>query len=370
VLLLTSLAWYTDHAPKNDLQVAAHFSTQRPILGICLKRYTMKPDGQPIKLDTYIDIPLEIGLPQFISDDQMDEAGPIYGNFKLSLQSVVCHRGNSVGSGHYVSIIRSGGGSNVPQIHTDDEKTDGRTDFDVGTTWLMFDDLATVRVKPVDVLQKLKEESPYLLFYQVQPIDDPSSASDTNPPPYEESMSLPPTAAPSTDNLQIPGYRSANLSQPRPVSLDLSSLGSVLTEGRRSMSSNRSISFEDNISYPSRHATAPPTPTDDAQKTTFAASPRRGSVEKRSKSRSRQHSREGSRDNRLSLTISRMTGRISKETLNSNAADGNAAGASEPSELSAEKRAATTGGLNRSKSKGKRPKRTRTEHLDRECTIM
>jgi hypothetical protein len=87
------IPWYTDNVPKSDAQVAAHFSAKRPVLGICLKRYTMLPNGTPKRLDTYIDIPLEIGLPHFISDDRMNEEGPLFGNFKLVLQSVVCHRG-------------------------------------------------------------------------------------------------------------------------------------------------------------------------------------------------------------------------------------------------------------------------------------
>ncbi|KPI42611.1 Acyltransferase LovD [Cyphellophora attinorum] len=100
------IPWYTDNTPTNDAQIAAHFSDRRPVLGLCLKRYTFK-NGQPARLGTYIDIPIEIGLPHFIQDDAVTDNGAIFGNFKLSLQSVVCHRGNSVDSGHYVALVRS-----------------------------------------------------------------------------------------------------------------------------------------------------------------------------------------------------------------------------------------------------------------------
>ena len=95
------IPWYTDHAPSSDAQVAAHFSSKRPILGLCLKRYAFH-NGRSVRLNTYVDIPIEIGLPHFIQDDQMSDQSAPFGNFKLSLQSVVCHRGSSTHSGHYV----------------------------------------------------------------------------------------------------------------------------------------------------------------------------------------------------------------------------------------------------------------------------
>lgn len=87
----------------------------------------------------------------------MSEDGPLFGNFKLSLQAAVCHRGKSVHSGHYVSLVRS---------HEKDN-------FDSpGDRWLRLDDLDRDRVTFVDVQEFLQKESPYLLFYQVQPIED------------------------------------------------------------------------------------------------------------------------------------------------------------------------------------------------------
>jgi hypothetical protein len=39
-------------------------------------------------------------------------------------------------------------------------------------SWILFDDLAAERVTMVDIEQALKEESPYLLFYQIVPINE------------------------------------------------------------------------------------------------------------------------------------------------------------------------------------------------------
>ncbi|MCJ1467646.1 hypothetical protein MMC07_006271 [Pseudocyphellaria aurata] len=179
------LPWYTDNKPSSDAQVAAHFSSTRPILGICLKRYSFLANGRAVRRNTHIDIPLEIGLPHFIQDDAMSEDGPAFGNFKLSLQSAVCHRGNSVNSGHYVSLVRS------------HEQEPDLLSGESGSQWMRLDDLAKERVAFVDVQDFLQKESPYLLFYQVQPIDgDPGNIADTwrpvdveGPPSYAVSES-------------------------------------------------------------------------------------------------------------------------------------------------------------------------------------
>jgi hypothetical protein len=157
--MLTTPAWYTDNAPTSDAQVAAHFSSKRPILGLCLKRYSYTADGRAIRLGTQIDIPIEIGVPHFIQDDSIDENSAFHGNFKLSLQAVVCHRGNSVDSGHYVALVR------------------GKPTTNTSTgPWMRFDDLAATRIQSVDIERALREETPYLLFYQIVPIEgDPGS---------------------------------------------------------------------------------------------------------------------------------------------------------------------------------------------------
>lgn len=137
---------------------------------MCLKRYSMSARGKAKRLKTPVDIPTEIGLPHFIQDDNLDADGSIYGNFKLSLQAVVCHRGKSVDSGHYIAIVR-GTSAGAPPAH-------GNQDSNPERYWMRFDDLATERVTLVDIEDALKRESPYLLFYQILPIDEDAAAAN------------------------------------------------------------------------------------------------------------------------------------------------------------------------------------------------
>lgn len=126
---------------------------------------------------TFVDIPLEIGLPHFIQDDEMAEDGPVFGNFKLSLQSAVCHRGTRVDSGHYIGLVRTNDSGNAAE-----------------SRWLRHDDLAKERVAEVNIDRFLRDETPYLLFYQVVPIEgDPGNIMDgeissdhDHPPAYSE----------------------------------------------------------------------------------------------------------------------------------------------------------------------------------------
>lgn len=178
-------AWYTDSIPANDAETAAHFSTKRPILGMCLKRYAVRPDGETVRLDTYVDIPTEIGLPHFIKDDNLEDDAPLYGNFKLSLQAVVCHRGSSVDSGHYISLVRGSSLAAFDSVSCSDFSLRNDMFLDHNNYWLRFDDIAEERITLTDIEKALKEESPYLLFYQILPTE--ADPADLTPPPYEES---------------------------------------------------------------------------------------------------------------------------------------------------------------------------------------
>lgn len=222
----------------NDAQVAAHFSSKRPVLGLCLKRYSMTPEGGAIRLDTQIDIPVEIGVPHFIQDEHMEEAGSLYGNFKLSLQSVVCHRGTSVDSGHYISLVR---GTPPPN------SANGAAASTPTATWMRFDDLAPSRVTVVDIDKALKEETPYLLFYQIVPVEgDPGHITSG-----EESIA----SAPSERNASISDMSSVSVStENQPISGRASSEMPVLDDprGRSPVESRRMsvISFSDKPSEP------------------------------------------------------------------------------------------------------------------------
>lgn len=309
------VAWYTDNVPKSDAQVAAHFSIKRPVLGICLKRYTMLPNGSPKRLETFIDIPLEIGLPHFISDERMQEEGPLFGNFKLVLQSVVCHRGASVDSGHYVALVR---GNTHERPGTSSSSEDQNM-----AAWLRFDDLSNPRVTEVDIKKALREESPYLLFYQVQPIDE-ELAMRGDPPAYQDASSGIPSVDPSKETLSstVATEGSGDSEKVAKNEVNTASSHSEDPVGRISFSSNRrsSVANEDNegsLRSASRGRTEPPTPDD--QKPGFLSVSRRGSRIWPGGNKSRPSSPSG--ENRLSITLSRLTGRGSKDKLNMSESD-------------------------------------------------
>lgn len=268
----------------------------------------MTPNGSPKRLDTFIDIPLDIGLPHFVSDDKMDEEGPLFGNFKLVLQSVICHRGVSVDSGHYIALIRANEHKRPSTSRSDNDQV-----FD---TWLRFDDLAKPRVMEIDIKQALREESPYLLFYQVQPIDEELARGD--PPAYKESESGLLSVDPSKETLVSGNATDTETGEWDKVTSTIAHPESV-TSGlvsRTSMSSNRrsSIAFDDlegSLHNVARGRTQPSTP--DEFKTGFLSASRRGSRIWPAANKSRTSSPSG--EGRLSLTLSRLTGRGSKDKL-------------------------------------------------------
>lgn len=266
--------------------------------------------GAPKRLDTYIDIPLEIALPHFVSDDRIADEGPLFGNFKLVLQSVVCHRGVSVDSGHYISLVRANEHERPGTSASEEEDDTG--------AWLRFDDLSTPRVTEVDIKKALRDESPYLLFYQVQPIDD-ELASRGDPPTYAEAHNGAISSVPSGETLisspeagvtDVESGGEGDKAQPANVHPE--SMVSDEPLGRASMSSNRrsSVAFDD-IESLSRGRTEPHTPSDES-KAGFLSASRRGSrTWLGTKSRPTSQNGEG----RLSLTLSRLTGRGSKDKL-------------------------------------------------------
>ncbi|KAK3403300.1 ubiquitin carboxyl-terminal hydrolase-domain-containing protein [Sordaria brevicollis] len=175
--------------PSNDVEVARHFN-QRPVVGICLKRYTMTETGFPIRQNTLIDIPDSMRLPHFMMpDDDEKQSNGLSQEYKLVLQSVVCHRGDSLHSGHYVSFARV-----APKLLTDNRRQehDPPPDYEEAQ-WVKFDDLdLDNRVSYVDDIRaSLRQEMPYLLFYQIVPMVDVTTASSDGsvgePPSYNES---------------------------------------------------------------------------------------------------------------------------------------------------------------------------------------
>ena len=220
-VLIGDVAWYTKASPANDAEVAAHFSNTKPVLGVCLKRYGVK-DGKSFRKNTAIDIPLDIRLPHFIDDDAIPEDGPLVENFKLSLQSVICHRGKSLQAGHYISFIRG-----TRQIADGDSASKRRLSNSSNPPhysedrWIKFDDLAETRVTPVDINEALRTEMPYLLFYQVQPTFNVPTPSDSDlpPPSYTDSGSHPQASQQfdgDQERLQPAGYFDGIKDEPAP----------------------------------------------------------------------------------------------------------------------------------------------------------
>jgi Ubiquitin carboxyl-terminal hydrolase len=336
IVLIGNIAWYTAQIPTDDAQVAAHFSSTRPVLGICLKRYAMSSQGQPIRLNTAIDIPLQIALPHFIQDDKATEGGPLFGNFNLVLQSVVCHRGTSVHSGHYISLIRG-----TSQTKDEDSNylrrlsADSQLPVYSEDRWIKFDDLASQRVTYVDIEKTMAEEMPYLLFYQVQPLvpDTPCSIEHYNrPPSYEDSgiamafISASPVTAtkPDLGLNSAPSYFDNAFVTPDEFAKGRISFSDDIDHPRKSLNlpesdfpRRGSLATETStVSLPS----APMTPAEEGPAPSSRLSRatsrfgRRGGADSKSKSRPSSHADE----HRISATFSRLSliSNKSKELLN------------------------------------------------------
>lgn len=328
------IPWYTKNTtPTNDKDVAAHFVNTPPVLGICLKRYAMSSSGVATRKNTFIDIPVDIRLPHFVDDGPHVEGGPLMENFKLSLQSIICHRGQSVNSGHYISFVRDGvdiadgDSASSRRMSTSSQPPNYSTD-----RWIKHDDLAADRISPVNIEQILKEEMPYLLFYQVLPINEFNApSSESEPPAYEHEAGIDvrvsecsPLAEKKPEGTQHGYFDNASRrdeSAPAPsvrfsTEIDRSRHSVSLTEGRRGSNAPTEISLGSaagSISVPEGRSN-PVTPTEEttSQRLSRAAS--------RFKSGSRSRPTSSSGDNRItesriSATFSRI-GLRSKESVN------------------------------------------------------
>jgi hypothetical protein len=388
-------AWYTDNTPKNDAQVADHFSSKRPILGICLKRYSVLPNGHAIRLNTFIDIPIEIGLPHFIQDDKMDELGPLYGNFKLSLQSVVCHRGNSVDSGHYIALVRGTSSNAVPSASSSSD-SHSLQGSDEPEFWMRFDDLAAERITLVNMEQALKEESPYLLFYRIVPVDDdstetsarelPASLTDPDETNAPVSVHLPPSASrgESLSTFSKSGSTRPSFEITRPDT----ELSEYTLQGEKPQNVNFMDIPEKNIGDDNKEGLQPNTavrPGASTPRTSFSFS-RRGSRDPKSRS----HSRGESGEKRLSAALNKFSIRMSREKMPEDSSvkvddvDGTTGGletvadgstVTPTTEQPEDKEADTRGRDRESKHRGKQPQKNvhptkERRHPDRECIVM
>ena len=304
-------AWYADCSTEAETQVKAHFASKRPVLGICLKRYKMGENGATSRLATQIDIPLEMAPPHFAVDGRNEADESANPHLKLVLQSVVCHRGQHVNSGHYIALTRS---SSSDPHGTFADMTAGHERDAAGDIWLRHDDLAvTQRVTTVDINKALKEEYPYLLFYQVLPVDEDSLSDE--PPPYQESLSSFSTVGEKLAGLQTQGRASLEATDlsSRRVSIAVSdearnaaNVGTQVTE-QRPISFHRQDSGGITDSNSITQRTRPTTPHDDLKQ---AASPN----VKPSKSKSSRSSNEVGK--KMGEVFSRLGGGGSREKIN------------------------------------------------------
>ena len=308
----------------------------------------MLPNGRAIRLNTYIDIPIEIRLPHFIRDDSDYAEDAQFGNFKLSLQSVVCHRGVSVDAGHYIALVRcrtGDPGAQRGQRSAQPSRDPAREH--VADEWIRFDDLARERVTRVDIQRALKEESPYLLFYQVLPVDDADARHKLRspPPPYsasgqDEAIRPGHVSAPSLGSLGtaadgLPSERTS-LDRPRPEELSAAQLSlSGAKQPRISTDETRASSIRD-----SKYSNGDPSAAAAAALVAAAIPPSSSSPSSSTSSSSFSTFRNGVRastdiptatppaavptlphaktqadEGRLSMTLSRLTARISRDRL-------------------------------------------------------
>ncbi|XWW96487.1 hypothetical protein V2A60_004462 [Cordyceps javanica] len=323
------IPWHAVQAnePRSNSEVVLNFE-QRPVVGICLKRYAMTETGQPQRHNTYIDIPDSLRLPHFMLADGPDtqaEESPLTSDFKLVLQSVICHRGDTLQSGHYIAFARA-----APKLLTSNRRHsfDPPPDYEEAQ-WVKFDDLEEPRVTVVDDIKKsLTEEMPYLLFYQIVPMVEVACPSTdgtaTGPPSYQESKtSLEMQNSRATDGaLSIPSKPpsirlSTDDERPTAVALDRSARpsvsGSVPTESRRDSANFAfsSMTTPAMTPIPTPDASSPIIPPSDHKTPRLSRAASRFNIGRQSRPTSQ------SGEGRMSLTISRLGGLMkqNKEAL-------------------------------------------------------
>ncbi|CAH6722815.1 hypothetical protein CLIB1444_11S01728 [[Candida] jaroonii] len=141
------------------------FANRRPVLPICLKRYSYE-NQRANRSKKKIVIPPIINLPQFVADEDDDKNS---GNYKLILESAICHRGTSISSGHFVSAVRK----NYHKINETEEEA-------LEAPWFLYDDMHKPKVVDKSFKDLFSEEWPYMLFYRLISIEETSSRSSIN----------------------------------------------------------------------------------------------------------------------------------------------------------------------------------------------
>lgn len=158
-MLLRLLPFYTDdndinNANESVARNSKEFVNRRPVLPICLKRYSFDATEQLAnRSNKRIIIPPVIELPSFVADD-VDNTDT--GGFKLILESALCHRGTTIASGHFVSAVRK-------NIHVVDETLEES----LNAEWFLYDDMKKKKVVKKTFSEIFDKEWPYMLFYRL-----------------------------------------------------------------------------------------------------------------------------------------------------------------------------------------------------------
>ncbi|KAA8909749.1 hypothetical protein TRICI_004398 [Trichomonascus ciferrii] len=206
-MFLQLLPFYSDTKASDgnntESPISQHFANSRPVLGMCLKRYYWTEAGHPKRNGRMVIVPQVIHLPSFVADDR-DKDANVFGNFKLVLESAVFHRGNSLNSGHFVTLVAENPTvaakdasrsttsltskrsllwrslstkKDSSSSHQEDNEEVTGIDDSTGRRWLLFDDLAEMgqKVQPANFEEVFKNECPYLLFYRMVQIDTEES---------------------------------------------------------------------------------------------------------------------------------------------------------------------------------------------------
>lgn len=159
--VLELLPFYSGTSESGDT-IDSQFNTSFPdthlILPIVLKRYEYDSFGGTTKMKRRVEIPVTIDFNKFINQNSDDPLCPTCGHlvdWTLHFKSAVCHIGNSLNSGHYISYARMDATKDDEPywLKFDDMNRDSRvTIIKDSNTSSMFDDLA---------------ENAYIIFYEL-----------------------------------------------------------------------------------------------------------------------------------------------------------------------------------------------------------
>lgn len=148
---------------KSTANNSKEFANRRPVLPICLKRYSFE-NKRASRLHRKIIIPPIINLPQFVADDDDDTKSS--GHYKLILESAICHRGVSISSGHFVAGVRK----NYYKVNESETEA-------FNAPWHLYNDLHNPKVVEVSFQQLFDQEWPYMLFYRLISIEQAASSA-------------------------------------------------------------------------------------------------------------------------------------------------------------------------------------------------